>query len=96
MSETEGSGKLLNYMAMAQPVVAYETPVHKEYLADLGVYVPLGDVVRFAEAIAALLADSKRRPCLGLQLRERAAEEYSWHWAGRKIATLYRDLTGVN
>ncbi len=32
MSTSEGSGKLLNYMAMALPVVVYDTPVNREYL----------------------------------------------------------------
>ncbi len=51
ISSTEGSGKLLNYMAMGQPVVAYDTAVHREYLADLGFYAPVGDVAAFAQAI---------------------------------------------
>jgi glycosyltransferase involved in cell wall biosynthesis len=96
MSETEGSGKLLNYMAMAQPVVAYDTPVHREYLAGLGSYVPLGDVDSFAKAVAELLGDRERRDCLGKQLRLRAAKEYSWRMAGEKIAGLYRDLTDAS
>ncbi len=32
LSATEGSGKILNYMAMGLPVVAYDTPVSREYL----------------------------------------------------------------
>ena len=56
ISSTEGSGKLLNYMALAQPVVAYDTAVHREYLADLGVYAPVGDVAAFAQAIDDLAA----------------------------------------
>jgi glycosyltransferase involved in cell wall biosynthesis len=43
-SATEGSGKVLNYMALGQPIVAYDTPVHREYLGEAGVYAPAGDV----------------------------------------------------
>jgi glycosyltransferase involved in cell wall biosynthesis len=50
MSSTEGSGKVLNYMAMARPVVAYDTAVNREFLGDLGVYAPLGDVAALAFA----------------------------------------------
>ncbi len=93
MSTTEGSGKVLNYMALAQPVVAYDTPVHREYLADLGCYVPVGDVSAFAESISALIHDPERRRYLGERLRVRATEEYSWGRAGEQILELYRRLT---
>jgi len=94
ISSTEGSGKLLNYMAMGQPVVAYDTAVHREYLADLGVYVPVGDKNGFAEAIRSLLRDRERRTCLGRALRQRALQQYSWQTAGDHIVALYQRLTG--
>ena len=43
MSTSEGSGKLLNYMAMALPIVAYDTALNREYLGELGVYALPGD-----------------------------------------------------
>ena len=93
MSNTEGSGKLLNYMALAQPVVAYDSPVHREYLGDLGVYAPSGDVDAFTQCVADLLHDSQRRQFLGQQLRQRAIREYTWRRAGEKIVSIYRQLT---
>jgi glycosyltransferase involved in cell wall biosynthesis len=93
ISATEGSGKLLNYMAMAQPVVAYDTAVHREYLSDLGVYAPAGNVEAFAEAIVTLLRDPAQRTCLGQKLRQRASEEYSWQRACSQIVSLYEHLT---
>lgn len=93
MSSTEGSGKLLNYMALAQPVVAYDSPVHREYLADLGVYAPLGDVNALAEAIAGLIHAPDDGRALGQQLRQRAITEYSWQRAGEEVVALYRRLT---
>jgi glycosyltransferase involved in cell wall biosynthesis len=92
LSATEGSGKVLNYMALGQPVVAYDTPVHREYLGDAGVYVPAGDVAALAGAIRALLGDGPRRQQLGAALRERARAEYSWDVAGRRIDAIYRRL----
>jgi glycosyltransferase involved in cell wall biosynthesis len=92
MSTTEGSGKLLNYMAMAQPIVAYDTPVHREYLGDLGIYAPAGDVDALADAIAQLLHDPARRDSLGQALRARAATHYNWGRAGEQIGQIYRSL----
>jgi glycosyltransferase involved in cell wall biosynthesis len=93
MSSTEGSGKVLNYMALAQPVVAYDSPVHREYLADLGVYAPSGDVDALAQALATLLHSPGYGRERGQQLRQRAIKEYSWQRAGEEIVALYRRLT---
>jgi glycosyltransferase involved in cell wall biosynthesis len=94
ISATEGSGKLLNYMAMGLPVVAFDTPVNREYLGEQGVYVPLGDTVSLAEALEALLDDPRRGMALGQQLRERAIHYYLWPEAGEKILQVYREIGG--
>lgn len=93
ISATEGSGKLLNYMAMAQPVVAFDTPVHREYLADLGIYAPVADNHAFAAAIQQLVHDPQQRLELGRRLRLRAQKDYSWQHAGHKIEAIYYQLT---
>lgn len=93
ISTTEGSGKVLNYMAMAQPIVAYDSPVHREYLADIGLYASPGDVDAFTTVIQTLLHDKEKRETLGRCLRERAIKKYSWHHAGRQIINLYHNLT---
>lgn len=96
ISSTEGSGKVLNYMAMAQPVVAYDTPVHREYLGEWGIYTPPGDVEGLAQAIGRLLNDPSRRRLLGDRLRRRAGRHYSWQAAARRIDTLYNCLVHQN
>ncbi len=93
LSATEGSGKLLNYMAMAQPVVAYDTPVNREYMADLGIYAPPGDIQAFAHHLQALLHDPQRRRDVGQRLRQRALTEFSWQRAGEHIINVYDRLT---
>lgn len=90
LSATEGSGKLLNYMAMALPVVAFDTPVSREYLGEHGVYVPPGDVQGFAEALISLLDDPTRADQTGQALRERVVKQYSWERAGRQILEVYK------
>ena len=46
MSETEGSGKIPNYMAMGLPIVTFDTPVSREYLGDIGIYARFGSAER--------------------------------------------------
>lgn len=92
ISSSEGSGKLLNYMAMALPIVVYDTPVNREYLGDLGVYAPAGDVAALGERLSALAVQPEYRRLLGEQLRRRAIDHFSWAAASERIASLYRDL----
>jgi glycosyltransferase involved in cell wall biosynthesis len=92
MSATEGSGKLLNYMAMALPTVAFATPVSREYLGEAGVYAKVGDAEALAEAMRAVLADPCQAQERGQRLRERAVQDYSWEKAGGKILEIYDSL----
>jgi glycosyltransferase involved in cell wall biosynthesis len=88
LSATEGSGKILNYMAMGLPTVTFDTPVSREYLGDLGVYAAPGDSESLAQALLEALhadADPKR----GTRLRRTAAEIYSWDRAAETILHAY-------
>jgi glycosyltransferase involved in cell wall biosynthesis len=71
LSATEGSGKLLNYMAMALPTVAFDTPVSREYLAADGVYAPRGDVDGLARGVLELLENAQCAAVRGQKLRTR-------------------------
>ncbi|MCS7087397.1 MAG: glycosyltransferase family 4 protein [Thermoflexales bacterium] len=93
-SLTEGSGKLLNYMAMGLPVVAFDTPAQREYLGALGVYAPVGDSAALAHHVAALLAAPEQRRRLGEQLRDLAVRNYSWERAAQVMLKGYCYLLG--
>ena len=92
LSETEGNGKILNYMAMGLPTVAFATAVARELLGPHGVYAPPGNPFALADRITELLADPPRRRQLGALLRQRACEEFSWRDGGRRLAALYAAL----
>jgi glycosyltransferase involved in cell wall biosynthesis len=93
LSATEGCGKILNYMAMALPTVAFDSPVSREYMGTLGVYADRTDgPVALADAVAGLLNDPQRRAELGQELRARAARHFSWDRAGRHLLNIYRTV----
>ncbi len=92
ISATEGSGKLLNYMSLALPTVAFDTPVSREYLDDWGVYAERGNAAALAESLGSVLADEERAAALGAGLRQRAIERYSWEQAGGQIVGIYDSL----
>jgi glycosyltransferase involved in cell wall biosynthesis len=94
ISSTEGSGKLLNYMAMGLPTVAFDLPVSREYLDGFGAYARPGDAASLAEALEAMLEDRKRAQDLGRRLRQRAVERYSWTLAGARIMDVYDQVCG--
>lgn len=92
LSQTEGNGKILNYMATGLPVVAFEHPVARDYLGEDGVYAPPGDAAGLADGIQALLLDRAHAKALGKRLRERAIEKFSWDATARKMEQAYATL----
>ncbi len=95
LSLSEGNGKLLNYMAMALPVVAFDTPVNREYLGEQGLFAPPRDVHAFASRLVECLDNPARRRAIGAQLRRRAIERYSWRAAAERMVEVYQELIAV-
>jgi glycosyltransferase involved in cell wall biosynthesis len=92
VSATEGSGKLLPYMAAGLPVVAFDTAVHREYLGELGIYAPAGDADGLASAIARALDHPDAASYTARALRARAVSRYTWDHAAQVIEQVYDQL----
>ncbi len=92
LSATEGSGKILDYMAMGLPTVAFDTPASREYLGDDGFYAAAGDADDLARAILHALAQPETLAARAARLRARATAEYDWLIAGRKLVEVYDRL----
>lgn len=92
LSLTEGSGKVLNYMAMALPTVAFDTPGQREYLGKYGTYAPLGDSAALAQRILALVASPAQRRELGQHLRSRAIQQFSWERSAQIMQEMYEKV----
>jgi glycosyltransferase involved in cell wall biosynthesis len=88
LSATEGSGKILNYMAMALPTVAFETPVSREYLGTEGIYAARGNATSLAEALLFSLNDPQVAG-RGKVLRRIAVDAHSWDHAAQTIVRAY-------
>jgi len=96
LSLTEGAGKLLNYMAVGLPTVAFDTPVARQYLGADGFFACKGDVTGLADQLLAALfppddlgGDVAVR---GTNLRQRAIQDFSWRAAGVQITRFYQEL----
>lgn len=93
ISETEGCGKLLNYMACALPTVAFDTPVSREYLGAHGIYAATGDAEALAAAILQFVVAPEYGCALGERLRARAAEHFAWDDSGARLLNIYDAIT---
>ncbi|MSP11742.1 MAG: glycosyltransferase family 1 protein [Chloroflexi bacterium] len=89
LSATEGAGKILNYMAMGLPVVAFDTPVSREYLRAEGIYAAPGNTHELAQAIAHLHHNPDLAADISQRLRKRAIQSYSWRQAATHIMNAY-------
>ncbi len=93
ISATEGSGKILNYMSMALPTVAFDTPVSREYLGDQGLYASEHSAAALAAVLGQMLdMPEAKRVVLGERLRQRAKAVYSWESAGERLVAVYQAL----
>jgi glycosyltransferase involved in cell wall biosynthesis len=89
LSATEGAGKIGNYMAMALPVVAFNTPISHEYLGDLGIYAESGSSRSLAERLCSILDDPDRAREIGHKLRAKAIADLSWDETIEQIEGVY-------
>jgi glycosyltransferase involved in cell wall biosynthesis len=90
LSQTEGAGKIGNYMAMGLPVVTFDTPISREYLDDLGIYAEPGNSRSLAAQLLASLDSRDGNRHLGRCLREKAIRELSWDEAIAGIEAVYK------
>jgi glycosyltransferase involved in cell wall biosynthesis len=89
MSQTEGSGKISNYMAMGLPVVTFDTPVSREMLGDTGIYAAMGSASDLADKLALVLDDGELAVRLGQAGRRRAVADFSWDESIRHLEHIY-------
>jgi glycosyltransferase involved in cell wall biosynthesis len=81
--------KVVEYMAMARPVVAFDLTETRASAGDAAVYVPPGNETAFAESISALLDDAELRIKLGERGRKRMAGELGWHRSRQELLRAY-------
>lgn len=92
LSLTESAGKLLNYMAIGLPTVAFDTPVAREYLGTDGLLAERGNAASLATHLLELLNDPARATVIGTRLRQRAVQHFELLNAGLAIEEVYASL----
>ncbi len=92
LSLTEGNGKLLNYIAMGLPTVAYDNRVSREILGDLGIYAPPGDWSALAIELRGAIGDLAAAHRRGKALRHKAIAGHQWADSARSLLGVYERL----
>jgi glycosyltransferase involved in cell wall biosynthesis len=87
--------KLMEYMALAKPIVAFDLPEHRVTAGDAAVYVGGNDDQAFARAIAELMDDPERRRRMGERGRRRVEAELSWEHSVPRLLDAYRAVLGA-
>jgi glycosyltransferase involved in cell wall biosynthesis len=88
--------KVVEYMAMARPMVSFDLVEARVSAGDSAEYVQPNDELAFAKAIDALLRDPERRRQMGESGYLRVAQDLSWDVSRRKLVRFYRELLGVD
>ncbi len=89
LNDVSTMNKIMEYMAMARPIVSFELREARVSAADAAVYAPPNDESEFAKRIAALLDDPQERRRMGEVGRLRVAGELSWEHSKAALLAAY-------
>jgi len=84
--------KLMEYMTLAKPIVAFDLTEHRFTAQGAAAYVNPNDELEFARTIAELMDDPARRKRMGLLGRRRVETELAWQYSIPKLLEVYRAI----
>jgi len=91
-NERSTAAKVMEYMALEKPVVAFDLPEHRFTAQDAAVFARPGDDLDLARQISALMDDPGRRREMGRRGRERIEKELGWQCQAKALLTVYETL----
>jgi glycosyltransferase involved in cell wall biosynthesis len=85
--------KLMDYMALAKPIVAYDLTEHRVTADESALYAQSDDEVDMARQFARLIEEPELRTRLGAIGCERVKQHLAWHHQRKRLLNVYNDLT---
>jgi glycosyltransferase involved in cell wall biosynthesis len=82
--------KIMDYMAVGKPVVAFRLPEHRFSADGAALFVRPNDELEFARALAQLMDDPERRQAMGALGRRRVETELAWCHSVPNLLAAYR------
>jgi len=89
LNDVSTMNKILEYMAMSRPTVAYDLVEARVSAGDAALYAEANDERSFAQQINALLDDAELRARMGAVGRERIEAGLSWEASTRELVRAY-------
>jgi glycosyltransferase involved in cell wall biosynthesis len=87
--------KMMEYMIMGKPIVAFDLPEHRVSAQDAAVYAQGNDPSAFASKIEELIDDPDRRRSMGEIGRERVLSQLAWEHQEGNLLAAYEAVTRV-
>ena len=84
--------KIMEYMALGKPIVAFDLPEHRYTARGAAVYVAPNDERAYARALAQLMDDLERRMALGTCGRGRIQTRLAWDYSIPNLLAAYRAI----
>ena len=95
LNDVSTMNKIMEYMAMARPIVSFDLKEARVSADEAAVYAPANDESRFAELIAALLDDPAERRRMGEIGRARVSGPLSWEVSKAALLAAYATAIGA-
>ncbi len=89
LNDKSTMNKIMEYMAMAKPVVSFDLKEARFSAQDAALYARPNDTEDFANKILELLKDEKRRQQMGEYGRKRIEQELAWSHTEKKLIKAY-------
>src|SRR3990167_8483233 len=89
MNDKSTMNKILEYMALAKPIVQFELTEGRRSAGGASFYARADNVADFAMKIDALLGDPELRRDMGAIGRERVVRQFSWNYSAPVLLRAY-------
>jgi len=84
--------KVMEYMALAKPIVAFDLPEHRFTAQQAALYVKPNDELAFARALAELMDEPLRRQLMGAFGEHRIRTALAWRFSVPKLLDAYKQV----
>jgi glycosyltransferase involved in cell wall biosynthesis len=88
--------KMMDYMALGKPIVAFDLPEHRVTAQDAAMYASPNDEFDFAKHIASLIDDPERCTRMGKIGRSRVESELAWAHQKMSLIEAYKKISSTS
>ena len=94
MNDRSTMNKVMEYMALAKPIVQFDLTEGRVSAGDASWYARPNDVADLAQKIVALLGDENQRIHMGAIGRQRVEQVLAWQHEAPRLLAAYEHMTG--